>query len=44
MMRRFWLVLRDALGSGVEAEMRAQRRAAAELDQVLREASRGMGR
>ena len=37
-MRKVWKVLAEAFGSGVEAEMRAQRLAAAKLDRALRDA------
>ena len=43
-MRRIWMALVRAFGSGVEAELDAQRRAAAQLDRALRDALRGAAR
>ena len=43
-MRKVWKVLSHILGSGVEAELMAQRRAAAQLDRALRDAIGEAGR
>ena len=37
-MRKFWEAMAHAFGSGVEAELRAQREAARQLDRALRDA------
>ena len=43
-MRKVWEALTLAFGSGLEAEMRAQRRAAQQLDRALRDALGETGR
>ena len=43
-MGKVWKALAQAFGSGVEAELRAHRRAAAQLDRALRDAIGEAGR